>query len=330
MITYILKKFLNINLMVMLLVAYTPMMLGAKNALATDAQPMQVLLDWYINPDHAPLIVAKQKGFFEEHSLDVELIAPSDPSLPPKLVAAGEGDIAISYQPQLYLHVDQGLDLVRIGGVVATPLNSLVVLEDSAINDLSQLKGKKIGFSVVGMEEVLLNVMLKTEGLSLDDVSLINVNFALTSALASGQVDAVIGAFRNFELTLLELNGTPGRSFFVEEHGVPPHDELIYVTRKELVADPRIARFMAAIEQATTYMLNHPQDALDLLIDYDEKLGDTLNRRAYDDTLRRFAVVPRAVDRARYQWFGAFLLDHGMIKTLPDIETLIADVPLPE
>ena len=67
------------------------------------------MLDWFVNPDHGPLIIAEEKGFFATQGLDVELIvAPADPNDPPKLVAAGRADIAVSYQPQLHLQVEAG------------------------------------------------------------------------------------------------------------------------------------------------------------------------------------------------------------------------------
>ena len=51
-------------------------------------EEVTVLLDWFINPDHAPLIVAEQEGLFENAGLTVKLVEPADPSLPPKLAAA--------------------------------------------------------------------------------------------------------------------------------------------------------------------------------------------------------------------------------------------------
>ena len=188
---------------------------------AAAAEKLTLMLDWFVNPDHAPIIVADELGYFANAGLDVEIVAPADPNDPPKLVAAGQADVAISYQPQLHIQVDQGLPLTRIGTLVATPLNSLVVLADGPIEEIADLKGRKVGFSVGGFEDALLGAMLGHHGLKLDDVELVNVNFALSPALLSGQVDAVIGAFRNFELNQLELEGRPGRAFYPEEQGVP-------------------------------------------------------------------------------------------------------------
>src|SRR3546814_5167750 len=120
----------------------------------------------------------------------------------------------------LHLHVDQGLPLVRFGTLVATPLSTLTVLADGPIHTLADLQGRKVGFSIAGTEEATLNAMLGTVGLGLADVELINVNFSLSPSLISGQVDAVVGAYRNFELNQMDIVGRPGRAFYVEEHGV--------------------------------------------------------------------------------------------------------------
>ncbi len=134
--------------------------LGLSAATAAERTKFTVLLDWFVNPDHAPLYVALERGYFRDAGLDVVLIAPADPNDPPKLVAAGKGDVAITYQPQLYLQVDQGLPLVRIGTLVDRPLNSLVVLANGPIRRIADLKGRRIGYSVGGFEEVVLGTML--------------------------------------------------------------------------------------------------------------------------------------------------------------------------
>ena len=189
-------------------------------ALPAAAQDkVRLLLDWFVNPDHAALVIAKQRGIFTKHGLDVELIAPADPNAPPKLVAAGQAEYALSYQPTLQMLAAEGLPLVRVGVLVAQPLNSLVALEDGPVKTIADFKGRKIGYSIAGFEEALLGAILEKAGLTLKDVTLINVNFALTTALMSKQVDGVIGAFRNFELNDLEINKTKGRIWLVEKHG---------------------------------------------------------------------------------------------------------------
>jgi len=106
-----------------------------------------LLLDWFVNPDHGPIIIAQEKGYFADAGLEVEVIAPADPADPPKMVAAGKADLAVSYQPQLHLQVAEDMPLVRVGTLVATPLNCLLVLKDGKIKSIADLKGKKVGRS---------------------------------------------------------------------------------------------------------------------------------------------------------------------------------------
>lgn len=296
------------------------------SAPARAAEPLTLLLDWFVNPDHAPVIVAQERGYFAEAGLEVEIIAPSDPNDPPKLVAAGEAEIAISYQPQLHIQVDQGLPLARIGTLVASPLNSLVVLADSPITTIADLKGRKVGFSVGGFEDALLGAMLAKNGLTLADVELVNVNFALSPALLSGQVDGVIGAFRNFELNQLALEGKPGRAFYPEEEGVPVYDELIFIANREMLDDPRLGRFMDAVEQGALYLINHPDESFALFVEGRPELDDELNRRAWADTLPRFALSPAALDSTRYARFAAFLERQGMIRPPPPVGTYAVEL----
>ena len=289
-------------------------------------EKLTLLLDWYINPDHAPIIIAKRLGYFEREGLEVEIVEPSDPSAPPRLIAANQGDIAISYQPSLYEQIDEDLPLIRIGTLVETPLNSLVVLEDGPIKQLDDLRGKKVGFSVSGFEDALLATMLKTVGISSDEVELINVNFSLSPALLSGQVDAVIGAYRNFELTQIRLEGFEGRAFYPEEHGVPVFDELIYIVHQNKVSDVRFKKFLKAVEDATIFLTNHSEEALVAFIEAYPHLDDELNRTAWVDTLPRFAKRPAALDIGRYNRFAEFMKENGLIQDIKNLESYAVQI----
>jgi len=298
--------------------------LTALPALADDK--LTVLLDWFVNPDHGPLYVAQEQGYFKEEGLAVEFIAPADPNDPPRLVAAGQGDVALSYQPQLHLLVDAGLPVTRFGTLVATPLNTLIVLKDGPIKSIKDLKGKKIGFSVGGFEDALLGAMLEKHGLSLKDVTLVNVNFSLSPALFAGQVDAIVGGYRNFELNQMVIEKKEGRAFFPEEEGVPAYDELVFITAQNKAGDPRLGRFLNAVERGTQYLINHPDDAWKLFIKGRSDLDTELNRMAWTDSVARFAHSPRALDRTRYNRFAGFLMTRGLIKKVPAVDSYAVEI----
>jgi len=287
---------------------------------------LTLILDWSINPDHAPLYVAHEKGFFREAGLKVRMIEPGDPNSPPRLVAAGRYELAISYQPQLHMQVDKGLPLVRVGTLIGTPLNSLVVLKSGPIKSIRDLKGRKIGYSVGGFEEALLRAMLAKHGMKMSDVTLVNVNFSLSPALMAGRVDAVIGAFRNFELNQMEIEGQPGRAFFPEREGVPAYDELIFVAHRKFVADPRLPRFLKAVKRGVAELRRDPQASWKLFIKDRRKLNNELNRRAWRDTLPHFSNDPAALDAERYLRFARFMKAQELIKKVPPVGSYAVEI----
>jgi len=301
------------------------MLLGSSAFAQTEK--LSLLLDWFVNPDHAAIIIAQQKGFFEKNNLEVEIIEPADPSMPPKLVAAKKADLAVDYQPQLQMQVSEGLPLVRIATLVNSPLNSLVVLENSGIEKIEDLKGKKIGYSVSGFETALLDSMLKSANLSAKDVELINVNFSLSPSLMSKQVDAVIGAFRNFELNQLKIEKEEGKAFFPEKYGVPKYDELVVVANKDNASAKKYVNFVKSLQEATKYLKENPKKSWEAFVSYKPKeLDNKLNRLAWSDTLPYLATNPATFDKEVYKQMADFMKQNELIKTLPSLEEYAQEI----
>ncbi|WP_455916555.1 ABC transporter substrate-binding protein [Pantoea agglomerans] len=277
-----------------------------------------LVLDWYINPDHAPIMVAEQIGAFKEQGLEVKIVPPSDPALPPRLVAAKQADLAITYQPQLHFFADQGLPLMRVGTLINSPLNTVMTL-DKSITSPAGLKGKKIGYSVSGIEQATLGTMLNHEKVSLDQVKMVNVNFQLNSALMAGQVDAVIGGYRNIEALELKQHGQDPQVFNVEDYGVPAYDELIIVANRDEVNAPKIKKFLIALKKGSDYLHAHPQESWDAFASAHPDLNNALNKAAWMKTLPLFARDPAHLDTARYQAYERFLFDHKLIQKITPV-----------
>lgn len=291
-------------------------------ALATQAQAMEKLtlvLDWYINPDHAPIMVAQQTGAFAAEGLDVNIVPPSDPALPPRLVAAKQADLAITYQPQLHFFADQGLPLMRVGTLINTPLNTLMTL-DKTVKKPADLKGKRIGYSVSGIEQATLATMLAHDGVNANQVKLVNVNFQLTSALMTGQVDAVIGGYRNIEALEMKLAGKAPVVLNVEDYGVPAYDELIIVANRDEAHSEKIQKFLRALKKGNAELQAHPEQNWLTFVRAHPELKTPLNHQAWRATLPLFAADPAKLDRARYQAYEQFLFDNKLIKSITPVE----------
>ncbi|MEO1552057.1 MAG: ABC transporter ATP-binding protein, partial [Pseudomonadota bacterium] len=90
-----------------------------------------------------------------------------------------------------------------------------------------------------------------------------------------------------------------------------------------------IARFLAATELATQYIINHPEESWEIFSSTAAELQDELNAKAWVDTLPRFALRPAAFDVGRYARFEAFLAEAGLIPGQNPISKIAVDVTAP-
>ncbi|WP_404688936.1 ABC transporter substrate-binding protein [Raoultella planticola] len=278
-------------------------------------EKLTLVLDWYINPDHAPIMVAEQIGAFKAQGLDVKIVPPSDPALPPRLVAAGQADLAITYQPQVHFFADEGLPLVRVGTLINSPLNTVIAL-DKSIKTPADLKGKKVGYSVSGIEQATLATMAQHAHIDPQSIKLINVNFQLTSALLAGQVDAVIGGYRNIEALELKLQGKDPQVMNVEDFGVPAYDELVIVANRDEIHAAKIKKFLVALQEGVIYLRAHPQETWQVFAAAHPELNTELNQQAWQQTAPLFAGNPAALDKARYEAYEQFLYNNKLVKKI--------------
>lgn len=295
-------------------------------ARAAAADKFTIILDWFVNPDHAPLFAAKYCGAYQRAGLDVKLIAPTDPDLPPRLLAAGKADAALSYQPQLYLLVDKGLPVRRTGTLIDKPLNTLTALGSSGIKTLADLKGKKIGYSVAGMETVQIATMLKTVGLTNNDVTLVNINFNLVTSLQSHQVDAVIGTYRTYEDIQLAQAGLDPVIFYPEQHGVPTSEELILLTAVSGLKNPALPRFLSALKEGVAALQADPDKILAEFLKENPSLNDKLDIASWHAMPPYFAKDPAALDAQRYLAYRDFMAKAGLIKSARPLDDYAVQV----
>ena len=292
------------------------LLLAAAPARAADR--LTVLLDWFVNPDHAPILAAQQIGAYAAENLDVVLVPAADGTMPPKLVAAGDGDIALTDEPQFLQQVAGGLPLVRIGVLIDRPLSTLVALRGGGIATLGDLRGKRIGTGPGAAEPAMVGAMLRTAGLTLADVHMVQLGEQLTVALLSHQVDAVT-VYRNVETLELQAHGATPLRFDYEAYGVPPFDELIFVARASMAGDPRLARFLRATARGAAYLRAHPAESWASFAQTHPALDDTLNHRSWLASIPYFATDMSALDTAQYTRFAAFLRANGVIDATPPV-----------
>ena len=290
-------------------------------------------LDFYVNPDHAGIYRALESGYFEDAGLDVRPRVPTDPSAPIKQVAAGQADLAVSYEPEVMLARDGGLDVVAVAALVDGPLTSLISLPEAGIEEPSDLEGKTVVTAGIPYQAVYLDTILRDAGVDPGTVERVDVGLNLLHPVISGRADAMLGGFLNVEGVDLAERGLDPRVVPVDELGIPTYDELVLVASGETVReDPgSIEAFIAALERGTEAAIDDPEAATDALLAADDALDPDLTRAEVDATLPRLAAQKGKpfgyMDAAEWERFGAFLADNGQVEVRPaPAETLTNDL----
>jgi putative hydroxymethylpyrimidine transport system substrate-binding protein len=311
----------------LLLILGLGLALGSLHGAAVEH--LTLMLDWLPNPNHVPLYLAQEEGLFAEIGLEVEILVPGNPSDPAKLAAAGRVDLGITTGLNLIIARDQGLPLTAIGALIQHPLGGLLALK-SQVASLEDLQGKRIGYSLEPEEPVLWRAMLGCVGLAPQDYELINVGFNTVSALLSGAVEA-IGAFRNYEKILVELQGEETSFFPMEEYCIPDHYELVFVANEQTIMErPEALRsFIAALKRAIDLTLSDPNRAIDIFFEANPELEDELNLRSFLATLLYLVGSPCVDDPERWAPLQDFLFSQGLIAQRAELKDLFTAEFLP-
>jgi putative hydroxymethylpyrimidine transport system substrate-binding protein len=302
---------------------------------STAAQPLSLTLDFYPNADHAGIYMAQKLDYFEEAGLDVSIDTPSDPSAPLKLVAAGQSDLAISYEPEVALARDKGLDVVAISALVNRPLTSLMWLQSSGVKGVGDLKGKTVATAGIPYQEAFLQTILSRVQLSPGDVKTVNVGFGLLPALLGGGAQAMLGGYSNVEGVDLRQRGKDPVVTPVDQLGVPTYDELVLVAnRKSLEADPdKFRLFIAALQRGTDAAVRQPNAATKAVLEANQGLDPKLTAAQVEATLPLLGA--RTVDQpygymdpAQWRTFVGWMRDNGLIESLPEPSELLSNAYL--
>ena len=296
---------------------------------APGTKTLRVMLDFFPNADHAALYAAIDHGDFRAAGLDVIPVTPANPAEPLQLLAAGRVDMAITYEPELLLARDKGLHVVSIAALVQKPLTSIIALPGRHVTSVASLRGKRVGTAGIAYQAAELRTALAQANVAPSAVREVNVGFDLVRAMTSGQVDATLGGFWNYEAIQLRLAGRRPVVIPIDQAGVPTYDELVLAVReKQARADGQDLRaFLQALARGAREVRADPGGAARLVVQANPTLEAKLQLESILATLP--ATVPAQAGEP-YGWqspaawaaFGTWMFAHHLLEHDPGLTGL--------
>ena len=230
-------------------------------ALPQLPREVQITLDGYPGPENVGILMAEQRGYFEDVGLEVWVRTPVSQLRPVRYVAEGEVDLSISHEPQVEMAREKGVPVVSIGSLISQPTAAMIWLRKSGIRGIADLKGKTIAIPGLPFQRDLLQSVLAREDLTLDDVKVVFSDYELVPDLVSGRADAIFGGSWNLEGRELQVRGLKPVITRVQDLGTPSYDEFVLIARPHRLArDPQLFRdFTAAVARGTAAAVEDPE-----------------------------------------------------------------------
>ncbi|MBZ9797795.1 ABC transporter substrate-binding protein [Mesorhizobium sp. ES1-4] len=229
-------------------------------------QNVTVALDWTVNTNHIGLFVARDKGFYREAGVEVEILPYTDTGAG-TLVAVRVADFGINGTISLFTQKAAGADLKGVYAVVQSETGRLVFnAARSEIKSPKDLDGLTYGGFGSAWENALISTIIRHDG-GKGDFETVTLGTSAYEALASGAIDFTLEV-STWEGVEAELKGVKQRSFVYADHGVPDeHTTLISSSEAYLQANPELASsFIQATRRGYQFAVDHPEEAATLLI----------------------------------------------------------------
>jgi putative hydroxymethylpyrimidine transport system substrate-binding protein len=293
-------------------------------------------LDWFPNPDHVAIYEAEKERYFADVGLDVKPHVPSDPAAPIKQVAAGRVDLAISYEPEVFLAREQGLPVIAVAALVQRPLTSLMSKESGVTP--RKLRGGRVGTAGIPYQSAYLKTILERAGVNPSSVKETNVGASLLPAMLSGKVDATLAAFWNVEGVELRdraKRSEPPTITPVDRLGVPDYDELVLVANSDSLDDKRddLRLFIGALARGAEEARRDPRGSAGALLEANPDLKAKTTRESVRVTLP--ALFPGSgkpwgyLDPVQWRTYAAWMFENELLDERPVASEALTNELLP-
>lgn len=287
-------------------------------------------LQWVPQAQFAGYIVAKEKGFYKDSGLNVDL-RPAGPDLKPQsTVAAGTDDIGVGVSNVVITARSNNVPLVTIAQIFQDSANRYVLKQNNKINSLTDLKGKKVGLWTGG-DEVEFLAMLKKTGMKSSDVTIVPQGFEVTPFLQNQFVLSQVTVYN--ELNLLRAQGYTDDKLQIlspADYDSAIVSDNIFTTEKYLNEHRKVVEaFLKASLHGWQYAIDHPEETVDIIVRYSKELHREQQKLQLAEVLKLVKARSAAqhgigyINEKDYQTAERILFDSGQITKHVDVSKTI-------
>jgi ABC-type nitrate/sulfonate/bicarbonate transport system substrate-binding protein len=301
-----------------------------------EPRKIKVLLDWVPNTNHTGLYVAKDKGYYSEEGLDVEIIQPAEGGSA-DLIAAGQGEFGISYQEQVTYAktADNPLPIKAIAAIIQHNTSGFASPVGKNIKTAKDFEGKRYGGWGSPVEEAMIKALMEKEGADFTKVKMVNVGAADFFTSTEKDVD-FSWIYYGWDGVASNLKSKPINFIKLQdvEKNLDFYTPVIVAKDDTIKNDPELVKkFLRATSKGYNYSVENPEDAVNSLLKFASEIDKTLAVESQKYLAKEYiADAPRWGEMKQEIWgnYSNWLFEKGLITKKLDVKEAYTNDYLPE
>lgn len=298
-----------------------------------DLTSVSFVLEWTPNTNHTGIYVAKDKGYFADEGLDVDIMLPGEVGSN-QLIATGKADFGVSVQERLTIARDEDLPLVSIAAVIQHNTAGYASPVENDITEPADFEGRIFGGVGTDLEQAMMKTIMEENGADFSKVEITNIGDSDFFTAVKRDVDfsLVYQGWTGIEAELRdeELNMVYLKDFTEQLDFYTP----ILATNEMMIEEnpDTVKAFVHAAVKGYEYAIEHPEDAADILIEQEPDLDPSLVKRSqkwlapkYQDDAEQFGIQ----EKERWELVSDFMLQHDIIDEAIDVNKSFTNEFLP-
>ncbi len=281
-----------------------------------------LLLNWYANPYHTPIFVAKALGYYDEKNIQLAILEPTDPSDVTEIVGLGKVDFGVKAMIHTVAARAKGYDVTSIGTLLDEPPTGLIALKSSGIKTFQDIAGKRIGY-IGEFGKKIIDDLAKLAKIPADSYETVRIGMNVTDAICRNIIDAGIG-FINFQCVELEyLRGEINflRIDELADLGCCCFCSVQFIVPDEMLKQPELIKnFLHATQRGARFTTEKPDEAYELLCQMKPNLRTEMYHKIFIRSLPFFSRTLLNVDRD-WKKVGGYAGHLGIVDSNFDIKT---------
>lgn len=299
-----------------------------------ELKKVRVLLDWVPNTNHTGIYVAKEKGWYEELGLDVEILQSAEGGTA-QLIAADQAEFGISYQEEVTYARANELPVVSIATIIQHNTSGFASPKEKNIVSPKDFEGKSYGGWGSAIETAIIKTIMEKENADVNKVEFVNVGSTDFFTVTQRDVDfewiyygwtGVEAELRNYPINFIDLKEiAPELDFYTP----------VIITSETLIKDnpEMIEKFLEATTKGYEFAIKNPEEAANSLIKQVPGMDEELVLKSqewlsdkYQDDAKQWGLQKGEV----WENYAKWMVDNQLIPTMIDAEKAYTNEFLPE